>query len=148
MVRFLWFISLVILASVTLGAAAHEWKAMRQIGPVFMIYVEPAYADNKAVIGQIIANMSSLIGDEKPFQLDFFDTKQHIPITLKYTAKNTLHHRARYNFNPANQMRRFGWLVPKDPDNLMAGRRFVEEELDLPAPEEPESALDSNPEDE
>ena len=56
-----------------------------QFGPIFTFYVEPAQAKNKEIDAEIVLDVFERIGDERPFQLDFFDDAAQNPKARKCT---------------------------------------------------------------
>lgn len=113
-------------------AAPPAWKLVSADGGVIIMYVQPDRARDKKVYAEAVAWVFAKLGDQGPFQVDFFDDEKNTPQTRQYTAENQACHRARYNFNPKNGMRRFLWIGPIDPAD---GKRHATEDT-LPLPED------------
>lgn len=118
-------------ALLMLAASAPSWKIVAALGPVFTVYVQPDQVKNKDVYVSVVEYMFKQAGDQRPFQLDFFDSLHDTPTSRHFTASNRLHHRARFNFNPANGMKRFVWIVPEDPNSPGGKRKLIQDDLPL-----------------
>ena len=108
------------------------WKFVAMDGPIFTFYVPADRAQDKKIYAEIVRYVLSRI--QGPFQADFFDDESKTPTSREYTDENRAHHRARFNFNPANGMKRFLWIRPADPANPAGKRIATEDTLPLEDP--------------
>lgn len=115
-----------------LAAATPGWELVAHIGPINAVYVDPAGIKDPKLLAGIVTDLLERFGRERPLQIDFFDNREGTPTTRPYPASAKPFHRAKFNFNPANGMRRFVRMVPEDPNNPAGRRREVEEKLPLP----------------
>jgi len=111
-------------------AKAPVWKFVALDGPLFTFYVPADRVDDKQVYAEIVRYIFDRIGDQGPFQADFFDDESKTPTSHVYNDENRAHHRARFNFNPVNGMKRFLWIRP-NPANPKGKRIATEDTLPL-----------------
>ena len=121
---------------------APVWKFVAMDGPIFTFYVPPEHAGDKKIYAEIVRYVMGRIGDQGPFQADFFDDESKTPTSHEYTDENRAHQRARFNFNPANGMKRFLWIRPADPANPKGKRIATEDTLPLDEPAQGSSGKD------
>ena len=100
-----------------------------------MVYVEPARIKDTKLLAGVVRTLLEQAGTATPLQIDFFDDRASTPTAKPWSARNVRHHRAKFNFNPGNGMRRFAWVeyVPVDP-NVPTRVKAVETEASLPSP--------------
>ena len=125
---------LMVLGILAATPPAPGWELVGQAGALKMVYVEPAGVKNTKVLSTIVAQMLDRFGTQRPMQIDFFDDRAQTPATRPYAAEQRLHHRAKFNFNPKNGMRRFVWVQHTPDPNNPAVLRFTEREETLPSP--------------
>lgn len=115
-----------------LAAAGQPWEFMGGVGYLRFVYVEPARMKDTKLISQIVGEMFTKFGKEKPMEIDFFDDRAAIPRTIPFSPEQRRHERAKFNFNPRNDLQRFVWLElvpdPNDPTRI----RLKETEEKLP----------------
>ena len=114
-----------------LAAAAPAWELVGNLGRVKTIYVDPAHARDKQVLGEAVKAMLEKFGREQALEIDFFDDKTLTPRALPFPQATRAHHKAKFNLNPANNMQKFVWVVT-DPNNPGGKPQLIEEELKLP----------------
>jgi len=116
------------------AAPAPGWVYVSSAGPLQIVYVEPSRMSDPQLMAAVVAEVYRKIGGEHAFQIDFFDARDGAPVRPPYTLEQRRHHKAKFNFNPKNGLRRFVRLelVP-DPDNA-AKPRIRETEVELPLP--------------
>ena len=114
---------------------AGGWEIVGQVGVLKMVYVEPARVKDTKFLAKIVDDMIVRFGTQRPMQIDFFDDREQTPATRPYAASQKRHQRAKFNFNPANGLRRFVWVdyAPVDP-NEPAKLKLSETEEMLPSP--------------
>ncbi len=110
---------------------APVWKFVAMDGPIFTFYVPADRASDKQVYAEIVRYVFERVGNQAPFQADFFDDESKTPTSRAYTDDNRAHQRARFNFNPVNGMKRFLWIRPADPANPKGKRVATEDTLPL-----------------
>src|SRR5258706_14185843 len=96
---------------------AAVWELVGQSGPLRMVYIAPGRVKDTKLLATIVDDVIHRSGGEHPLQIDIFDDREQTPTVRPYTASQKLHQRAKFNFNPANGMRRFVWVTyaPVDP---------------------------------
>lgn len=126
---------LVVLGLFAAATQAQGWELVGQSGPLRMVYVEPARVKDTKLLAAIVDEMLARFGTQRPLQIDFFDDREQTPAARPYTTGQKLHQRAKFNFNPANGLRRFVWVsyAPVDP-NEPARLKLSETEEKLPSP--------------
>lgn len=126
---------LVILGILAAAAPGPGWELVGQSGALKMVYVEAARAKDTKFFALIVDDLIKRNGADRPMQIDFFDDREQTPVMRPYTATQKAHHRAKFNFNPANGMRRFVWVsyAPADP-NEPSKLKISETEESLPSP--------------
>jgi len=112
-----------------LAVSGTGWELVAHMGPINTVYVEPSKAKDIAVLGSIIDDLLAKNGREHPIQIDFFDDKDLTPRSRPYPASCKPAYRAKYNFNPANGLSRFVWILPADPNEPSGKLKEVEEKL-------------------
>ncbi len=112
-----------------LAVSGSGWELVTHMGPINAVYVEPAKAKDIKVLGSIIDELLAKNGREHAIQIDFFDDRELTPKTRPYPAACKPAYRAKYNFNPANGLDRFVWILPADPNNPTGKLKEVEEKL-------------------
>lgn len=114
---------------------AAGWEMVGQVGALKMVYVEPARVRDTKFLAKIVDDMIVRFGTQRPMQIDFFDDREQTPATRPYAASQKRHHRAKFNLNPANGLRRFVWVeyAPVDP-NEPTKLKLSETEETLPSP--------------
>ena len=111
-------------------SGAH-WEVVAIEGPLFFVYVHPDKVKDKTVYAAAVETVAGAVGGRGPFQIDFFDDREHTPKTRTYTPENREHPKARYNYNPKNGMSRFGWIV-WDAEGSEGKPTLLVDELSLP----------------
>ena len=124
--RFIAAISLALLA-----ASAPAWELIGNLGRVKTVYVEPAHIKDKDVLAAAVKSLLDQFGKEQAIEINFFDEKTFTPRTLPFGAATRSHHKAKFNLNPATQLKKFVWVVP-DPNNPEGKPQYIEDELKLP----------------
>ena len=123
-----------ILGLLTAAPPAAGWELVGQAGALRMVYVEPARVKDTKILAKIVDDLILRFGTERPMQIDFFDDREQTPATRPYTAGQRAHHRAKFNLNPKNGLRRFVWVdYVADPDEP-AKLKLIETEEKLPSP--------------
>ncbi len=114
-----------------LSAGAPAWELIGNLGRVKTVYVDPARIKDKEVLAGAVKSLLDQFGKEQAIEINFFDDKTLTPRTLPFGAATRAHHKAKFNLNPANQMKKFVWVVA-DPNNPQGKPQYVEDELTLP----------------
>ena len=112
-------------------ATAPAWELVANLGRVKSVYVEPAHIKDKEVLGAAVKAILEKTGKDAPVEIDFFDDKLMAPRALPFPPGSRAHHRAKFNFNPANGMKKFVWVEPLDPNTPTGRSKFTEDELKL-----------------
>ena len=111
------------------------WELVGQAGPLRMVYIEPARVKDTKFLAKVVDELLHRFGTEMPLQFDFFDDREQTPAARPYTASQIAHHRAKFNFNPKNGLRRFVWVSYETLDpNQPAKLKLNETEERLPSP--------------
>ena len=126
--------ALAMLAQPSAPPRTPAWKFVAIDGPLFIFYVPAERAEDKQVYAEIVRYVFQSIGDQGPFQADFFDDEAKTPKSHQYNDDNRACQRARFNYNPVNGTRRFLWIRPADPANPKGKRVATEDTLPLDDP--------------
>jgi hypothetical protein len=122
-------IASVVLAAVL--ATAPAWELVATLGRVKTVYVEPARIKDKQVLRDAVKAILEKEKKDAPVEIDFFDDKLMTPRTLPFPAGTRPHQKAKFNFNPANGMKKFVWVEPMDPNHPEGRPKYIEDDLKL-----------------
>lgn len=115
-----------------LSAGGATWEHVARLGPINVVYVDPGKARDNEFLAKVVTELLDKIGREKPAQIDFFDDREKAPGAVPYKPEQRRHQFAKFNFNPANGMKKFIRFEPPDPEDPNGKPRQVEEQLPLP----------------
>jgi len=105
------------------------WEFVGGMGAIRTVFVDSSRLDDREFLAKVITTLLDRWGRERPVQIDFFDDRALTPLKPPYPPESKPHHRAKFNFNPANGMMRFVRILPPLPDDPSGKRRQVEEKL-------------------
>ena len=100
----------------TRPATAPAWELVGNLGRVKTVYVEPAHVKDKQLLASVVKEILDKSGRQSPVEVNFFDDPVRTPRTLPFPPASRQHHRAKFNFNPANGLKKFVWVTPADPN--------------------------------
>lgn len=116
-------------APATRPAAAPVWELVGNLGRVKTVYVEPAHVKDRQLLASVVKEILDKSGRQSPVEINFFDDQLNTPRTLPFPPVSRRHHRAKFNFNPANGLKKFVWVVPADPNAPGARPTYTEDSL-------------------
>lgn len=102
---------------------ADKWELINILGAIRMVYIPPDSIKDKCLIAQVLQN---LVNKKETIQVMFFDDKEHTPSGFPMTDEQTLHWRAKYNFNPNTEFERFVYIKITDANTSPPATKEVE----------------------
>jgi hypothetical protein len=112
-------------------AGAPAWELVGNLGRVKTVYVDPARIKDKQILASAVKNLLDKAGRQSALEVNFFDDRVAAPRTLPFPPGSRRHHRAKFNFNPANGMKKFVWVQPADPAAPDGKPKYTEDSLEV-----------------
>lgn len=118
-------------AAQTAPSRTPAWEMVASLGRIKTVYVEPARIKDKALLASAVQEILDKAGRDAPVEIDFFDDRVQTPRTLPFPPSTRAHHRAKFNWNPANGMKKFVWVQPADPNQPASRPKYTEDPIEV-----------------